>query len=371
MRARELCGCWLTLFVMAGLTAVSAPVWAQDLGAIAGEVTDATGAVLPGVTVEVSSPALIEGARTALTDGSGRYSVISLRPGVYTVTFTLSGFSVVRREGVELSAGFTAPVNAQLRLGSLTETVTVTGASPTVDVRNVRTQSVLDVDRTLNVLPSAQNVSAFATLTLGATLAGNAGTGGVDVGGSGGEMGTASIHNNREGDMKIAQDGMSSNNSMATNGGILHRGQHYNMEAVSEVAMASNGMMAETETAGLQINYVPKDGGNRFSVSGRATYANDKFSADNITPELRAKGASNPPEVKRIWDWGAGLGGPIRRNALCSSPPTGGGARRATCRAATGMPPRGRRAPRACRCMSPISTVAGSTPIRARRIPSA
>jgi len=304
------------MLLVAGVVLARGAVEAQDLGAVAGEVTDATGAVLPGVTVEVTSPALIEGTRTAITDGSGRYSVVSLRPGVYAVTFTLSGFSVVRREGVQLSAGFTAPVNAQLRIGSLAETITVTGASPTVDVRNVRTQSVLDVDTTLNVLPSAQNVSAFATLTLGATLMGNAGTGGVDVGGSGGEMGTASIHNNREGDMKIAQDGMSSNNSMGTNGGILHMGQHYNMEAVSEVAMSSNGMMAETETAGLQINYVPKDGGNRFSASGRATYANDRFSADNITPELRAKGATNPPEVKRIWDWGGGMGGPIRRDVL-------------------------------------------------------
>ena len=308
---------WLVvLSVVLAALLLPGRVRAQELGAIAGEVTDATGAVLPGVTVEVTSPALIEGARTAVSDGGGRYSVVGLRPGTYAVTFTLAGFSVVKREGLSLNAGFTAPVNAVMKVGSLSETVTVTGASPTVDVRNVRTQSVLDVDKTLNVLPTAQNVSSLATLTLGATLAGNAGTGGVDVGGSGGEMGTASIHNNREGDMKISQDGMGSNNSMGTNGGILHMGQHYNMEAVSEVAMSSNGMTADTETAGLQINYIPKDGGNKFTVSGRATFANENFSSDNLTPALKALGAGTPPTVKRIWDYGAGLGGPIKQDRL-------------------------------------------------------
>jgi hypothetical protein len=219
----------------------------------------------------------------------------------------------VRARHVE--RGVLGAVNAVMKVGSLEETVTVTGASPTVDVRNVRTQAVLDHE-TLNVLPNAQNVSAFMNLTLGATLTGNAGTGGVDVGGSGGEMGTASVHNNRADDMKIAQEGMSTNNSMGTNGGILHMGQHYNMEAVSEVTMSSNGMSADTETAGLQINYVPKDGGNRFSASGRGAYTNEEFSSDNLTPALVAQGAASPARVKRIYDWGGGVGGPIRHDRL-------------------------------------------------------
>ena len=211
---------------------------AQVLGAVAGEVTDATGAVLPGVTVEVASPALIEGARTVVTDGAGRYNVVSLVPGTYTVTFTLAGFSVVKREGLALSAGFTAPVNAVMKVGSLVETVTVTGASLTVDVRNVRTQSVLN-DETLNRLPSgAQNLSALFAATLSISMASIAGNpSGIDVGGSGGEMGTASVHNGRSDDMKITREGMNTMNSRGTNGGILHFGQHYNMEAVSEVTM--------------------------------------------------------------------------------------------------------------------------------------
>ena len=169
MRSRNL---FAALGALVALLVVPAMAHAQGLGGIAGIVTDTTGAILPGVTVEVSSPALIEGTRAAVSDGQGRYSVISLAPGTYAVTFTLPGFSVVKREGVTLSAGFTAPVNAELKVGSLEETVTVTGASPTVDVRNVRTQAVL-ARETLDALPSAQNVTAFAAMTLGVNLSGN------------------------------------------------------------------------------------------------------------------------------------------------------------------------------------------------------
>ena len=212
---------------------------------------------------------------------------------------------------------FTAPVNAVMKVGSLAETVTVTGASPTVDVRNVRTQSVLN-DETLNRLPSgAQNLSALFAATLSISMASIAGNpSGIDVGGSGGEMGTASVHNGRSDDMKITQEGMNTMNSRGTNGGILHFGQHYNMEAVSEVTMGSNGMTAETETAGLQINYIPKDGGNKFSISGRAAYTNESFQSNNLTPDLISRGATTPPSIKKIYDYGASGGGPIKRDHL-------------------------------------------------------
>src|SRR5262245_10839848 len=113
--------------VVAGCIFSASQVSAQVGGSIAGEVKDATGAVLPGVTVEAASPALIEKVRTVVTDGSGQYKIVDLRPGVYTVTFSLQGFSSVKREGIELTAGFTAPVNAELRVGSIQETVVVSG----------------------------------------------------------------------------------------------------------------------------------------------------------------------------------------------------------------------------------------------------
>src|SRR5262245_56209739 len=115
----------------------------NSTGAIAGAVKDTSGAVIPGVTVEASSPALIEKVRTAVTDAQGNYKIVDLRPGTYTVTFTLPGFTTFKREGIELTAGFTAAANAEMKVGGLEETVTVTGASPVVDVQNVRTQNVL------------------------------------------------------------------------------------------------------------------------------------------------------------------------------------------------------------------------------------
>ena len=119
------------------------PAWGQQASSIAGLVSDSSGAVLPGVTVEATSPALTEKARGVVTDGEGRYNIVDLRPGTYTVTFTLTGFTTLRREGIQLTAGFTARVNADLQIGALEETVTVTGASPLVDVQNVRQQTVV------------------------------------------------------------------------------------------------------------------------------------------------------------------------------------------------------------------------------------
>lgn len=285
---------------------------AQENAGISGTVTDTTGAVLPGVTVEASSPALIEGVRTAVTGGNGAYSITGLRPGTYKVSFSLTGFSVAVREGITLTPAFTAPVNAQLKVGSLEETVTVTGASPTVDVQNVRTQTTITRE-VLDQLPNAQTISAMAALTLGTN---NVGVTSQDVGGTGGEMGVVSVHMNRLEDMKITMEGMNTNNSMGTNGGQFHAGQHYNMEAMQAVTMAHNGMTADTETAGAQVNYIPKDGGNSFSGSGRATFASEGFQSDNLTDDLKARGVTTATKVKGIYDYGGSLGGPIAKDKL-------------------------------------------------------
>src|SRR2546422_4359925 len=112
---------------------VPASAFAQ--GGIAGVVKDTTGAVLPGVTVEAASPALIEKVRAVVSDGEGLYKIVDLRPGVYTVTFTLPGFNTVRREGIELTASFTATANADMPVGSVEETVPLTGQSSTGETR--------------------------------------------------------------------------------------------------------------------------------------------------------------------------------------------------------------------------------------------
>ena len=125
------------------LLALLAPSVAYAQGSIAGVVKDASGAVLPGTTVEASSPVLIEKVRAVVTDGTGQYKIVDLRPGTYSVSFTLTGFSSVRREGIELTGSFTANVNADLKVGAVEETITVTGQSPTVDVQNVVQQKIM------------------------------------------------------------------------------------------------------------------------------------------------------------------------------------------------------------------------------------
>src|SRR5438309_8070722 len=186
MRARTFVGS-----VAIGLLLVAAAASAQQgSSGIAGVVRDASGAVLPGVTVEAASPALIERVRTVVTDGEGRYSIVDLRLGTYTVTFTLTGFSTLRREGIVLTAGFTATVNADLKVGALEETVTVTGASPIVDTQSARQQSVIS-NTLLSDLPTGmKSMASIAKL-----IPGMANQGADTTGGATGLYASAQIHN--------------------------------------------------------------------------------------------------------------------------------------------------------------------------------
>ena len=152
----------LTLLVLA----VFVPAAAFAQAVIAGTVKDASGAVLPGVTVEAASPALIEKVRSASTDGTGQYRIEDLRPGTYTVTFTLQGFSTFKREGIELTGSFTAQINADLKVGSLSETITVTGETPVVDVQSARREMTLNND-VLKAIPTARSYSAMVMLVPG------------------------------------------------------------------------------------------------------------------------------------------------------------------------------------------------------------
>jgi hypothetical protein len=175
---------------------VPSATWSQDStsGTITGVVRDASGAVLPGVTVEASSPALIEKVRVGTTDSDGRFRIIDLRPGEYVVTFTLTGFRTLRREGIQLTTGFTATVNADLSLGGVEETITVTGAAPVVDVQGVQEQQVFSGETVL-ALPIGKNQGIYTTLIPAATQGNLANQ---DVGGTKGESTqTFSVHGGR------------------------------------------------------------------------------------------------------------------------------------------------------------------------------
>src|SRR5438477_3949118 len=255
---------------------------AQTSG-LAGTVKDVSGAVLPGVTVEASSPALIERTRTAVTDGAGQYKIVELRPGTYSVTFTLPGFSTVKREGIDVSTGFTANVNAELRVGSVAETVTVSGASPVVDTQNVRTANVFSREA-LDALPTLKSLQSYAALTLSARFTNAADQ---DVGGSRGEVpgsGGFLVHGNRPGDARMTIDGM----LFSTIAGAVaasNRGQFINQLAVEETTIQTSGGSAEYQTGGVQINIVPKSGGNTFTFTFAGNGTGSSLQSRNLPDE--------------------------------------------------------------------------------------
>src|SRR5437773_4667638 len=208
---------------------------------IAGVVRDSTGGVLPGVTVEATSPALIEKMRSVVTDDQGLYRIVDLRPGVYTVTFTLPGFSTFRREGLELTTAFTATVNAELKVGSLEETITVSGETPVVDVQNIMQQKVFARD-VVDALPVGSNVNLYNTLLPGAVLAT---ANRQDVGGNQGEQDQGfGIHGSRQADFIYLRDGMTFNTLM----GSGNRTSSINPGSTQEVTVETGGILAESET---------------------------------------------------------------------------------------------------------------------------
>src|SRR5712671_2213018 len=276
---------------------------AQQASGIAGTVRDTSGGVLPGVTVEAASPALIEKVRSVITDGEGRYNIVDLRPGSYVVTFSLTGFSAFRREGIELTSGFTATVNADMKVGSLTETVTVTGESPLVDTRNARKQTIVSNDL-LNLLPSSvKNLNNLVALTPG--FRGNEG---FDVTGAySGQIG-GTYHG--KGGTNVQFDGM----------GIQHasgnQGYNANAETVQELAMSTSGITADSNADGAIVNMIPREGGNRFTGGVTGLYSSKGLMSDNLSTDLIARGLKSVNALNYIYDAGVTLGGPIKKDRL-------------------------------------------------------
>ena len=283
----------------------------SSVGAIAGAARDTTGGVLPGVTVEARSPALIAGVRTAVTDGQGRYNIIDLRPGTYAVTFTLPGFSVFRREGIEVVTGVTANVNGEMAVGGLEETVTVSGVSPVVDIQNVRSQTVLSQD-VLDELPFARSTAAFAQLLLGVSVGTSSE---LDVGAVKEAGSSLRVHGSRRTDGRFKVDGLSFQNN-SSNGGGRSKTYFANVVAMQETTIEIAGISAEADQGGVHINFVPKEGGNTFDFYGTGNFANGDLQSSNITADHLARGISVPGKIDRVYDAGVGVGGPIFRDRL-------------------------------------------------------
>lgn len=284
------------------------PVAAFAQAAITGVVKDDSGAVLPGVTVEAASPALIERVRTVVTDGSGQYAIENLRPGAYAVTFTLPGFSVVRRDGIELSGTFTARVNVELAVGGLEETITVSGESPTVDVQSTVRQQVMDREL-LDVIPSGGTAMNLGVLIPGVDFARQ------DVGGAGTQAvtGNMTVHGSTGSDAGTTVQGLSiaSFGTSAATATI-----RMNPMGLQEIAIDVGAASPELHAGGVRINYTLKDGGNAFHGVVFGAYAPGKLQSNNLTESLRERGLRTPNALKENWDINPGFGGPMLKDRL-------------------------------------------------------
>jgi hypothetical protein len=277
------------------------PESAHAQASIAGVVRDGSGAALPGVTVEAASPALIERTRTVVTDSAGQYRIVDLRPGTYAVTFTLPGFKVIRREGIVLEGSFTAPVNAELELGALEETITVTGESPVVDVMSNRQVVVINREM-LDLIPtSTRSLQARANLIPGTT---------VTAVGSG--QTAMTVHGSRFNDQVVMVDGMRIN---LLEGEGQYSGIYLNDGMAQEIAYETGAMSAEVASGGLRVNMIPREGGNTYSGVVFLQGANGPLASDNRSEAVR-RFIPEPLGLAYTYEFNPSFGGPIVRDTL-------------------------------------------------------
>src|SRR5262245_49374527 len=258
------------------------PASAFAQASLTGTVRDASGAVLPGVTVEASSPALIEKTRTATTDASGQYRIIDLRPGTYALTFTLPGFSSVKRENLELAGAQTLTIPIEMRVGALEETVTVTGATPVVDVQSARREIVMNSD-TIRALPVARAAGALLNATPGLF---------VDTNGPALSP-TMTFFNARSSaanSTSVAGEGRMTINGMtvaaARSGGVSS--YVYDTPNAEEVAITVGGGLGESDVGGPVMNLLLKSGGNTFAGQMFFNVAGGWSRGDNLSDDLTA-----------------------------------------------------------------------------------
>ena len=300
---------WLVIVLALLMPSVAAAQGALERGTLTGTVRDASGGVLPGVTVEAASPVLIEKARTAITDSAGVYRIVNLDPGSYTLTFTLAGFSQVKRENIEVRGSATLTIPVDMRVGNITETVVVSGESPVVDVQSTRRQAVIDGD-VVSVLPGTRSTGSLITMvpgleTFGAAL--NPSPQLVFFFSRGGP--------NSEGRFNV--NGMPVANAFAGGGGSS---LVYDTVNVDEIAFTLAGGMGETDVGGPVLNIVPRSGGNAFQGQAFTNFSNDALRGNNLTSELSAP-APGPnlretPGIIKAYDSNISYGGPIVHDRL-------------------------------------------------------
>ena len=298
--------------VVITLAVVLLPSIAAAQASLTGTVRDSSGGVLPGATVEASSPVLIEKVRAAVTDDTGQFRIVDLRPGTYTLTATLPGFITVRREGIALAGSQTLTFPIEMRVGGLQETITVTGETPVVDVQSVRREVVLDAE-VFQSIPATRAAGALLNATPGVNVSDsglalsptmtsfNARSSSINAGSVGGEG-------------RYTVNGMTV--SASRSGG--HSSYVYDTVNTDEVAITVGGGLGETDIGGPVMNIIPRSGGNTFSGSAFTSLAGDWSRGENLDNEIQAlnPNLTQTPGIINAYDASASFGGPIMRDRL-------------------------------------------------------
>lgn len=302
-------------WIVIAVSLLPGPLMAQQTGTLSGSVHDAQGGVLPGVTITLTSASLIGGARTATTGTTGTYQFTSLPPGAYTVTYELAGFSSLKRDDIRVLVAQTTRLDVELSVGSLQETVTVSGDSPVVDVSSTTTQTNISKDL-YDTIPTGRNPWVMAALVPGVV------TGRLDVGGTEGmQQYNLEAFGSADSQKSFSIDGLKTNWGGGAGGSTM---QYYGFEMYEEYNMQTASGTAESDVSGVYMNMVTKSGGNRFTSEHNLYFMNDKLQGENVDDALRARlglrpgqttgAAGNPIDVS--YDWSSTLGGPVKKDKV-------------------------------------------------------
>ena len=282
------------------------PSAVQAQSTFTGVVKDTSGAVLPGVTVEAASDVLIEKTRTTVTDTNGAYRLVDLRPGIYTLSFSLEGFSTAKREAVQLESNFTMTVNSEMRVGALEETLTVTGAAPVVDVQSTTKSQVLNREA-LDAIPTGRTIQGMGQLITGVTL------NSPDVGGSRAMQQTyMSAHGAGASQTTVQVDGLHVN-GLDVDGAVQN---YFNSSMSQEMVYTTSGASADVSGGGVRLNQIPRDGGNTLSGSLFLGYQQESFQGDNVSQDLLDRGLRASDGIEKLYNIEGAVGGPIKKDRI-------------------------------------------------------
>ena len=297
------------LLVVSSLACLATSAHAQS--AVAGTVRDSSGAVLPGVTVEAASPVLIEKVRTSSTDGTGQYRITDLLPGTYTLSFSLSGFATVRREEIALTGSGVTTINAEMRVGNVTETLTIRGETPVVDIQTTKRQEVLTSD-VVRAIPATRGYNGILAMIPSVNTSAFFNAGEQNNTQLSPSMTIFTSHGGRGNEGRVQVDGL--NVGAAFNGGGVS-GYIMDTAGAQELQFTLSGGLGEAETGGINLNIVPKTGGNKLSGEYFTSFAGDWSQAKNIDDRLKAFGITQNGLLKN-WDLNLSVGGPFKRDKL-------------------------------------------------------